>query len=144
MEQKEAQRVVEAIARWMELREQGGYDPLQTSGKFRLEAEHSLRGGLLQRLLVERKEPLEYTPPLAFSRPWYGLIESGEAVVEEMFVHPGIERDTLAICQHQWHVVSREGDNYTLVWRPGKTGQSHWGHWKLTKGQDCWTLSRMV
>lgn len=140
MEQEEAQKVIEIIARWMELREQGGYDPLQDSRRFRLEAEHSLRGGLLQRLLVEDKEPLEHTPPLAFSRPWYGLIENGEAVIEKMFVYAGIEKDTMAICQHQWHVYGKDGEDFLLKWRPGKTGESHWGKWRLVKNIDCWTL----
>jgi len=142
MTHEDTHKIIEIVARWMELREQGGYAPLQDGRTFRMEADHSLRGGLLERLLIHGKEPLQHTPPLHFSRPWYSLIEKGEAVVEDMFVSGGLETDTLSICQHQWHVLRREGDDYLVSWRPDKSGESHWGLWRVTKNSDSWVLSR--
>jgi len=144
MDHQEAQKTLEAIARWMELREQGGYSPVIDRKRFLIEAEHSLRGGLLYRLLIEEKEPLEHTPPLAFSRPWYSLIEDGEAVVEKDLVYGGVMEDTIAICQHQWHIVKKDQDgSYLVRWRPGKDGRSHWGEWRLVPTSDAWVFSRM-
>jgi hypothetical protein len=142
MSPEEARKTVEIIGRWLELRVQGGYEPITGGRDFQVEAEHSLRGGLLARLLVEGKEPLEHTPPLAFSRPWYSLIETGETVVEKEFVSPAVA-DSLAICQHQWHIVKRDGDAYEVAWRPDEDGKSHWGLWKVTPTTDAWLITRV-
>ena len=143
MSPEEARKTVDIIGRWLELRAQGGYDPITDGRDFQVEAEHSLRGGLLARLLIDGKEPLKHTPPLRFSRPWYSLIETGETVVEKDFVTPGIESDTIAVCQHQWHVVRQEGDDYVVAWRPGKNGKSHWGLWRVTPATDSWIITRV-
>jgi len=143
MNPEEARKTVEIIGRWLELRVQGGYDPITGGRDFQVEAEHSLRGGLLARLLIDGKEPLEHTPPLMFSRPWYPLIEKGETVVEKDFVADGIDPDTVTICQHQWQVVRREGDDYVVAWRPGEDGKSHWGLWRVAPTTDAWLITRM-
>jgi len=140
MDADEARKVVETIARWMELRAQGGYEPLSTSREFLSEATHSLKGGLLQRLLVEGKEPLEHTPPLAFSRPWYELIENGEVVVEKDLVTLGDQAVT--ICKHQWEILEQQEGAYTICWRRGKGGEMHWGRWRLVPNSDSWVLSQ--
>lgn len=144
-EPEEARRILKTFARWLELREQTGYPFPSSLREFVLEAEHSLAGGLLHRLLIEDKEPLDHTPPLAFSRPWYKLIETGKAAVESEFVFDfdNPANNTIVICQHQWHVLRREGDAYVVDWRPGKTGKSHWGLWKLSPVVDGWLLERM-
>jgi len=143
MDLEEARKTVEIIGRWMELRVQGGYAPLKDGRDFQVEAGHSLRDGLLARLLIDGKEPLEHTPPLAFSRPWYSLIEKGDTVVEKEFVQDGVESDTVSICKHQWHVVRREGDDYVVAWRPDEDGKSHWGLWRVSPTTDAWFISRM-
>ena len=142
MSPEEARKTVEVIGRWLELRVQGGYDPIKDGRDFQVEAEHSLQGGLLARLLIDGKEPLEHTPPLAFSRPWYSLIEKGDTVVEKGFVVDRIDSGSVSICQHQWHVVRREGDAYVVAWRPDENGKSHWGLWRVAPAVDSWNITR--
>lgn len=143
METKEAHKTVEVIGRWMQLRAQGGYAPIKDDRDFLVHAEHSLRGGLLSRLLIHGKEPLEHTPPLLFSRPWYSLIESGEAAIENTFVTMhSWKLDVVLIGKHAWRIIKRDGDDLVLEWRPGEEGESHWGLWRLAPNADSWTLSR--
>lgn len=84
MEFKDAKETIEVIARWLAVREASGYRVPKGSQDFKTEATHSLRGGLLNRLLVQGKEPLEKCPPCHLSRPWYALVDNGQATTFEV------------------------------------------------------------
>jgi hypothetical protein len=83
------------------------------------------KSSLYQRLL-EGKKPLITAPPLAYSYPWYSIVESNDpqdidapfACAPGVFaVDDGIER--VIINQSLWEVVSRGDDGSVSVTRPG-------------------------
>lgn len=143
MDYQDAYEQVQIIVRWMQIRETNGHPPIETPHDFDRHAEHSLRGGLLGRMLISKKEPLAHPPPLAFSRPWYSLIENGSAILDGDFVYPGIEKSKLAICQHQWDIVDQNEDRYILAWKPDENGDAPWGHWSCDRVPEGWKLSRL-
>lgn len=143
MKPQEAHATIQAIAQWMRIRLENGQCEIRDARDFEIQADHSLRGGLLGRILIEGKEPLPHPPPVAFSRPWYSLIEKGKTVLDGDFVSPGIGKDKLTICQSQWTILHRVGENYIVVWHPDKKGESPWGRWKVEKVPEGWKVSKM-
>lgn len=110
-------QVMAAIKKWESVRLAEGYDtePLsQGPGRiFNMEADHSVRGGLLGYLL-EGHEPHPKPPPRAYSRPWHYLIDQGEAKVSEItcwsdlpvFRDDPISSGVVSICQSsEWRRV---------------------------------------
>jgi hypothetical protein len=86
------------VARWLEI----GYP---NEAPTPADAWHS---ALLGRLLAG-KDPLPEPPPLAFSYPWYGLIENGRAEgYFDLHVYPeGVpiysdNKPSVMICQSRW------------------------------------------
>lgn len=81
-----AMYVIKIIQKWWSFRQGTDYRTVITDPRrFAIEAEHSLRGGLLGRMLLEGKDPLPIAPPIVWSRPWYSLIEKGEGEVLEVW-----------------------------------------------------------
>ena len=143
MKAQEAHAVVRTVARWMRIRVENGCEEIDSARDFDIQADHSLRGGLLGRMLIEGKEPLPYPPPLAFSRPWYSLIENGKTILDGDFVSPGPGSSKLAICQHQWDVLHHVAESYIVAWHADKDGQSPWGRWKVEPVPEGWKVSKM-
>lgn len=133
--------VFSAVQKWLVFRRDHGMaiEP----DRFHIEADHSLRGGLLGRFLAGR-DPLPHPPPICMSRPWYGLIEAGpEGVRGEMSVwwdHPfaralgGVNMDG-----EVWKLLgeSRWESEHTLeiTWED-RDGERNWGTWLLTRTQE--------
>lgn len=97
---------IDCLFRWLQIREQYGYEFPQDYCKLRIDADHS---ALLDRLL-QGKEPLPEPPPRAFSYPWYELIENGFAYPYEVWEPTNRLHDypTLVIDQSsQWKIVEK-------------------------------------
>jgi hypothetical protein len=106
-----------AVGRWMQVRADEGH--VVTPGGFAIDAEHSMRGGLLERL-IEGKEPLAAPPPCAMSRPWYGLFDAGDAGLtggmEIWDAAPKGLGEYLVIWQTMWVIVERRpGPEYVVA-----------------------------
>jgi uncharacterized protein YihD (DUF1040 family) len=83
-----AHRTLDTISKWWAFREsdKANYEGRITDPRhFDIEADHSLRGGLLGRMLLEGKDPLPLPPPTYMSRPWYSLVEKGEGITYDLF-----------------------------------------------------------
>jgi hypothetical protein len=143
MKPQEAHATIQMIAKWMEIRAENGLQKIDSTRDFMIQADHSLRGGLLGRMMIEGKDPLPHPPPLSFSRPWYSLIEKGKIILDGDFVYAGIESKKLAICQHQWDIVHRVDESYIVQWEPDKKGHSPWGRWKVEPVPEGWSVSKM-
>ena len=130
-----------AVERWLVVRAREGC-PVEP-GRLVVEAEHSIRGGLLGYILAGH-EPHEHPPPLHYSRPWHALIDAGglEGRIEAWRLHERWSADcgrpdAIVIAQHRWHLVETLGaDDYRIEWRAdGKT--SRLGTWRITRtGED--------
>lgn len=118
-----AAKVVQAIGKWMRVRETTEYGkkrPLDTARTFDLEATHSLRGGLLAYIL-DGNEPHEHPPPLYMSRPWHHLIDQGaEGVKGHMPVwrKEDLMPGKVSIGQHAWDFVEELGENDWVIRYP--------------------------
>lgn len=129
-----------AIGQWLAVRATEG-KPVAPRD-FAVDAEHSMRGGLLERLLAG-KGPLIYPPPLFMSRPWYEIVDAGaEGLRGEVEVWAAADKgerivevlgDVLHIGQHPWAILERrpreEGPpEYLIEWRGKEAdgGPSRW------------------
>lgn len=143
MKPQEAHDIARKISQWMQIRVENGQREIHDARDFEIQADHSLRGGLLGRLLIDGKEPLPHPPPVSFSRPWYGLIEKERTVLDGDFVGPELDGDRILVCQAVWKILHRVGENYVVAWHPDEDGEAPWGRWKLEKIPEGWKLEKM-
>lgn len=140
-----------AVARaWIEWGHENGhlYEPPRVldARTFSIDASHSMDGGLLGRLL-EGKEPLPVAPPTEMSRPWYELLDYGEAETLEIWSINSLGRPNHTAAAGDEVVVGHAG-GWTLVevlaegdWtirHPGaglcratKVRRNEWDLWKV-------------
>lgn len=112
---------LQAIQTWIDVLEREG-SPLDPS-RFLTDAQHSLRGGLLE-YLMKGNEPHEHPPPLYYSRPWHQLIDDGgyEGPLEVWRLHEkwGSDCDApdeVIIGQHGWQLLEILGESkYRIQW----------------------------
>ena len=100
---------VRAISEWMRVRAEAGKPVPDDPRAWRTNAVHSLRGGLLCRLM-QGKPALDHPPPLFMSRPWYHLIDAGLRGVEGVFPYYDHGGDHVLVGQDRWNVERRLGD----------------------------------
>jgi uncharacterized protein YihD (DUF1040 family) len=84
----EVGKIIDTIAKWWAFRESDKADysvRITDARRFDIEADHSLRGGLLGRMLIDGKDPLPFPPPTYMSRPWYPLVDKGEGTAHDLF-----------------------------------------------------------
>jgi hypothetical protein len=138
---------IAVIHRWWQIREASEYEGRITNAQtFLLEADHSMRGGLLERLM-DGKEPLRHPPPCKLSRPWYGLIDAGEGHAMEVWSLPALRGqqepkvgDPVVVDQHDgWSLVAiHDVDDWSISY-------PHWGTWRATRLETetmAWKLVR--
>lgn len=96
-----------------------------------IDIDHSLRGGLLGRL-VAGKHPLPFPPPKAFSRGWYSLIDTGEGTAHECWCwdrppgEPLVIGDAFVVNQHGgWRLEAIDGTALILSY-------PNYGRWRAT------------
>lgn len=121
--------IVHILGTWWKTRDKEGHT--LTPDSFEIEADHSLRGGLLGWILDGRK-PQPVPPPLFLSRPWHTLIESGEATVSGFLVWKfkkmpaRRDSDVVVIGQSpEWHIVE-ERDNGVMLLRNKRPEHGQW------------------
>lgn len=126
-------KVYRAIERWMQVRALEGRPVMPAS--FAIDAMHSARGGLLRRL-YDGKEPLQAPPPLAFSAPWYELMEAGAAgITGEMEVSMWGRPLTVDIVINQcaWHLVEQKGEHdFVVEYRGRMLAPTRWPAYRCT------------
>lgn len=104
--------IVEAVTKWLKIREDNGKDVPKSSHMFFVDADHS---SLLHRLL-DGKEPFPEPPPLALSRPWYSLIEEGKGTAYEAWKDTLLsDTPQLMVNQFPWDIVEELGDGAYIV-----------------------------
>ena len=115
----EMERIVKAVLDWIIIRAREEDPDFNAPWVQSLEvdADHS---ALLSRLL-DGKEPTEHRPPLAYSYPWYSLIDNGYDIVNARFCTHHKVNDGGLISGHYWHieqniwwVTDQEGDKFFL------------------------------
>lgn len=130
---------VRIAVEWLEVREEHESGDLPGLHRLKYDAGHSLRGGLLD-WMIRGNEPLEQPPPRFMSRPWHDVVDSGEAVVDEVAVNFWEADDTLFldfdhvdIGQYPWRILEtvEPNDVYLVSWRR---------EWE--EGDPLWELSR--
>lgn len=125
-----AKRALDAIIAWWKLRESDSADyevMIDGVSRFKIEAEHSLRAGLLRRLLVDEMPPLQRPPPCAYSRPWYSLVDKGEGKTLDLFPMdsfdwstPPAPGDQMAVAQSAgWTLVEYVSRDEVVISHPG-------------------------
>lgn len=80
---------------------------------------------LLGRLLRDGKPPLPNPPPLAYSAPWYSLIENGRAQITARDIYAGYDGYML-ICQDRWEIVSKSEHDEQWALTHRNTGEVRW------------------
>lgn len=111
---KHGVEMLSALLKWAKVRLDEGFMSKEEHDAFRralwLDAEHSLRGGLLERLYVHEEEPLPDPPPKFMSRPWYGVVTGeGENIwTLEVWVDERGDEPELVVGQHAWKLLERD------------------------------------
>jgi len=133
---------IKAIAKWMEIRAKHSYrgHDISTPRGFMIEADHSMRGGLLGWLLAGN-EPSEEPPASCYSRPWHQLWADGKAAGRACIHGQG---DRVLIFQHGWTLDSETDAGLLIRPRPGGS------RWLLTitgepdvYGEVAFTIERV-
>jgi hypothetical protein len=128
-----AAAILATIARWWEFREGPDADykvKITDPRRFLIEADHSLRGGLLGRMLLDGKDPLPRPPPNNLSRPWYHLVETGQGEAIEVWSlsaklasRDPQSGDAVTVDQGgDWTLVEIHGENDWTIAHPGVPG----------------------
>lgn len=121
---------------WLRIREENGYENPPTMADI-------YKGCLLGRMTMVGKPPLPTPPPLAYSAPWYNLIERNYANLHGSPFHevsgpydPSnsivTEGRWLSICQSLWRIVSGDETSGYLVTNERCIG----GPWTLRHRND--------
>lgn len=141
----EAMEFARHVAKWLRIRKMEGYPLPEDGSAFEVEADHSLRGGLLGWLVLGH-EPFENPPPVSYSRPWYELVANGEATSMDVWVDgangkkPVFQKPTVVIDQSPWLIVEDrcrtirvEGQTELIIAQINKgTPVPEWGLWELS------------
>ena len=141
-----AHELIGHIRLWLEIREQEGYELPKTGSDFDMEADHSLRGGLLGWLVAGNK-PLPNPPPVSFSRPWHDLVAKGrdEGFMDVYPMSPeqsqayGLDR-MLNLNQRLWVLEEEVAENHYVIVQRVKGVEAYvakpeWGRWRLQLGK---------
>ena len=107
----EEQRLKTAFFRWLMIREQETGDRPTSVLTLMVDVDKSC----LLRRLCDGKEPFPEPPPLAYSAPWYELLEKGRIECSDALVclkgeAPFQDFDEMNIAQHTWKILSKHGD----------------------------------
>lgn len=148
MMNEDASHMILAISKWLMVRKLENKEV--PTEYFLIEAEHSVRGGLLGYIL-EGNVPWKVAPPIAHSRPWYGLFEAGlEPIEGELDVwslrERGFDKAGLVIAQGEWDIVEELGDDEWVATPAERNGGGptcgQW-HVKILDKEGFWPRVRL-
>ena len=119
-------QVIDIICRWAMICAEEGYD-VGTGRSFMNNVIHSRRSGLL-RYMLEGNEPHDIPPPRAYSKPWYGLIDSGSEGAHlpnsDVYVITKYPRfkGKVNIVQHFWDILDTIGEeDWVITWNQDRS-----------------------
>lgn len=108
---------LDALVKWLEIREKNGYEFPSSLMQLICDMEHS---ALLQRLL-NGKQPTEERPPKSFSYPNYGLVDTGISYPMTVFEDNHLGETSIVIDQSPWTLIEKlEEDSYVVQYEDNK------------------------
>lgn len=123
--QEQGDRIWEAIHTWQRVAREAG-KPVEFT------LPNVMKSCLLGRMLYEGKPPLPKPPPLAYSAPWYSLIEEGVAHLSDHDVYPLPSGPVVLVCQHRWTVVEPQPNGWLLT----NDGDDRWMLRRYMEGEE--------
>jgi len=120
----EQREVLEKVKQWLRVRIEHQGAPQEVKDVWQQLTADIDHSSLLERLL-DGKEPLEVPPPLAFSYPWYDLVENGSveggfevAIYPEGVPSIQLQFPAANIAQGIWHIIEtvEEDKEYVVEW----------------------------